>query len=476
MAMLLGKPKEKWEFRVVMKQATFDADEELKKVVSSLVFQTPGDSAEDALARPSEDTKGRTDVYFQLVPPVGGMDQNNVGFKKRGRRYPELKLCFEESEGKFSGWLQRWGKYPISGDLDPIVKTLNYINDPDIKVSQLPKSRTFVHRAGQVAVKKVRLDEGHACLVDYLTVESAETIRGASGAPAGLKPTESDQLQPVAVTESQWVSISVEKKCKDQVKEIVKSSGLWKLLRNRKDVVPGGYPSFVRFLMPKVAPASSMSTRVLLATTSKLKHTAAKRAFELQYGPQVQVTTTHVPSKVPEQPMSHAETLRGANNRLIGAKAKADKMADSERPTFVVAIESGIVGINDDSGAGQYYDFGWIIVEHLATGVVTKTPSAGVRFPTAAVELSKKSDQTQTVGGILAKEGAITNAKDPHTALCNVSRAALLEQAITVAIGATRVAIQQQEAAQETADEPSKASEAGTQGQESIGEGAEKAQ
>lgn len=183
------------------------------------------------------------------------------------------------------------------------------------------------------------------------------------------------------------------------------------------------------------------ATTILVATQSKSKLEAVLTAFLAFTGAGsdlMQTKGVKVHSGVREQPYGHIETLQGAQNRLKAALEEAQKLAIAW--DFAVSIESGIVPIECGAVFGDqvaYYDIGWVIVKHKESGAQAVVPSCGVCFPREAVAVARETGFDTTAGDAMVEQGTIRNTKDPHRDLTGgaVSRAALLGQAILVALG-----------------------------------------
>jgi inosine/xanthosine triphosphatase len=91
---------------------------------------------------------------------------------------------------------------------------------------------------------------------------------------------------------------------------------------------------------------------VVLGSTNPVKAEATLQAFETFYE-DVEVLPLSLPSRVKPFPTSEKETIRGAVNRALAAKAA---QPDAE---FAVGIESGIVSVE-----GRSYVRGYAVVVH----------------------------------------------------------------------------------------------------------------
>ena len=109
--------------------------------------------------------------------------------------------------------------------------------------------------------------------------------------------------------------------------------------------------------------------RVIVASTNPVKINSVKIGFE-QLLPHIQCTFTgmSVPSGVRDQPMTEAETLQGALNRISEIK-KLEPDAD-----FHIGIEGGL-----EERDGVLEVFAWIVAE--GRGVLSKAKTATFSLP-----------------------------------------------------------------------------------------------
>ena len=157
---------------------------------------------------------------------------------------------------------------------------------------------------------------------------------------------------------------------------------------------------------------------IKVASTNPAKIKAVASAFaELFPDERLDVQGIAVPSGVADQPMSSAETLLGAMNRVAEL---ADTAAD-----FRVAIEAGL---DDD------FTFAWMVIEHQ--GKIGKARSASLMLPPAALsqlqqgkELGDVMDTMFNQDNIKQKGGAI--ALLTHNKL---SRSSVYHQALILAM------------------------------------------
>ncbi len=156
--------------------------------------------------------------------------------------------------------------------------------------------------------------------------------------------------------------------------------------------------------------------KVASANPAKIKAVASAFA-ELFPDERLDVQGIAVPSGVADQPMSSAETLLGAMNRVAEL---ADTAAD-----FRVAIEAGL---DDD------FTFAWMVIEHQ--GKIGKARSASLMLPPAALsqlqqgkELGDVMDTMFNQDNIKQKGGTI--ALLTHNKL---SRSSVYHQALILAM------------------------------------------
>jgi inosine/xanthosine triphosphatase len=92
--------------------------------------------------------------------------------------------------------------------------------------------------------------------------------------------------------------------------------------------------------------------KIVVASFNPVKISAVKDAFESQFGDQeVQTIPFTVASGVSDQPMSDAETLEGARNRVAAAQRI---MPDAD---FWVGLEGGL-----DKVDGRLMAFAWMVI------------------------------------------------------------------------------------------------------------------
>ncbi len=98
---------------------------------------------------------------------------------------------------------------------------------------------------------------------------------------------------------------------------------------------------------------NAFSMKVVVASKNPVKIDCTRRGFERVY-PQAEldISGVSVPSGVRDQPMSDAETLRGALNRATNAR---DALPDA---VCWVGIEGGL-----EDRAGTFFAFAWVVIQ-----------------------------------------------------------------------------------------------------------------
>ncbi len=158
--------------------------------------------------------------------------------------------------------------------------------------------------------------------------------------------------------------------------------------------------------------------KFVLGSTSPIKIEALKRAC-IKIGLDTNVVGIEAESGVHNQPMGLAEISKGALNRVMAAR-KHD-------PTAVaIGIENGISIIS----ATLNIEYA-VILLIAPDGTHFVGSSEGISFPAEAIEMSRKTGFTTTVGQCIA-EKAVSDPTDPHAFLTNnhAPRIRLLENAL----------------------------------------------
>lgn len=128
-----------------------------------------------------------------------------------------------------------------------------------------------------------------------------------------------------------------------------------------------------------------MYMKVIIASKNPVKIACVQEGFGKVFPDNVfEFEGVTVPSQVAEQPMSDAETLQGAMNRVKNAQQEIDG-AD-----FYVGIEGGVAKVGD-----EIHEFAWIVVS--GNGVVGKAKAATFILPPV---YTKYLEQGMEVGHI----------------------------------------------------------------------------
>jgi non-canonical (house-cleaning) NTP pyrophosphatase len=162
--------------------------------------------------------------------------------------------------------------------------------------------------------------------------------------------------------------------------------------------------------------------KVIVGSMSALKTTVVEIAMR-ELGQVRTIVSVPVASGVASQPVGEDETLRGARQRAMSAKA----------------VDSSVCAIGIENGIRQVGN-GWedwaVIVLLPADGTEIIVHSDGVAVPTDIVEVARaRGFSTTTVGAVLAERfGSLSD--DPHTFLTGgrVSRQELLVSAVVRAL------------------------------------------
>ena len=162
-----------------------------------------------------------------------------------------------------------------------------------------------------------------------------------------------------------------------------------------------------------------MSWQVAVASTNPAKINAVREAFALAFPDSpCQITGFKTESGVAAQPMSAAETLRGADNRLVNLQLQT-------RADFYVAIEAGL-----DDGM----TFAWMrISDGQREG---RARSASLQLPALAVE---RLQQGEELGDVMDDLFGTQNIKQAGGAIGlltqhKLSRSSVYQQALLLAL------------------------------------------
>ena len=124
-------------------------------------------------------------------------------------------------------------------------------------------------------------------------------------------------------------------------------------------------------------------------------------------------------SGVGEQPVNEQTSL-GARNRIVDLRKR---VVDLDR---IISIENGIF-----QEKGQWVDRGVVVISVPSTGEEYFACSDGVVFPNEYVEKARELGFDKiTVGRVMADEGFVLDAKDPHKCISGVSRQVYLQEAV----------------------------------------------
>ena len=131
------------------------------------------------------------------------------------------------------------------------------------------------------------------------------------------------------------------------------------------------------------------------------------------------VFTQKVLSDVPEQPVGHEQTFKGALNRVKNLrlfwekdKLYQDLLLGAEH-NLVVGIESGLVNLPacvEDNFS--YYDIAWIVIRDFSTERMVSMPSSGVMFPNKFAQASIETNKKFTVGSLMSRDNLVVDEKD----------------------------------------------------------------
>jgi inosine/xanthosine triphosphatase len=118
------------------------------------------------------------------------------------------------------------------------------------------------------------------------------------------------------------------------------------------------------------------NVKIVVASLNPVKLGAVEKAFRSQFpGTEPGLVPVSVDSGVAEQPMSDAETLQGARNRVAAARSLVSE-AD-----FWVGLEGGL-----DVFDGRMMGFAWMAIGD-GTGRISEARSATLPLPPAVCEL-----------------------------------------------------------------------------------------
>lgn len=162
--------------------------------------------------------------------------------------------------------------------------------------------------------------------------------------------------------------------------------------------------------------------KVIVASGNPVKINATKAGFSTFFD-DVTVESREVESGVSDQPMSDAETLKGARNRARSAKQVSPK-AD-----FWVGIEGGVDRNNEELTA-----FAWIVI--LGESVIGESRTTTFKLPTQVTELIDKGYELGVANDMIFNEHNSKQNTGAVGLLTNnaITRTQLYEQAVLLAL------------------------------------------
>ncbi len=167
-----------------------------------------------------------------------------------------------------------------------------------------------------------------------------------------------------------------------------------------------------------------MAKQILLASNNPVKVQAALNGFRRMFpGEEFEAQGVSVPSGVSDQPMSSAETLQGALNR-VGQAMQAFPQGD-----YWVGIEGGAEEVEDGLAA-----FAWIVVR--SREIEGRSRSGSFWLPPRVTELVRQGVELGEADDIVFKR---SNSKQGNGAIGLltgdvIDRVALYEHAMVLAL------------------------------------------
>jgi len=453
-----------WEFRVFIKT---------KELQSSIVQQWLSKIVADGYDK-KQRKKQREDIYI-LVKGEDLLEKpDGLGIKYRGGQTSnlELKKRVAAATGIKLKGLERWDKH--SAGSNSVVETL-------VKYGACARKKDTLHvsEVGAVSITKERLvsdlELNHSMYtVDTLAVSKkmienslhSSTNSNSNSNNNSYDNNNSDGISFVEdsdVPPESWTSISVEgdkfdHTCKDILKcGIIDVLDKFQLLNGY--VLYGGYPSLVSYFLNKTVKRNHQNTslnmpplkkslssnsvspkcfNLFIASNSPIKKNAVKNAAcaSLENLTLNNIHGHSTTSGISEQPIGQEETYTGAQNRLQQLEAyiiaNSEEFDTNRKYNFLISIESGVMKSPPGPPSAYYYDIAWIIIKDLLSSKVISLPSLGVPIETKYVEHSRKLKQEKTCGLLMAEDGEVSDAKDPHFELVGSSRALILEHALQI--------------------------------------------
>ena len=158
--------------------------------------------------------------------------------------------------------------------------------------------------------------------------------------------------------------------------------------------------------------------KIGITSQNKLKVEAVRNAYSFME-PSPEISGYSADSGVGEQPINE-QTLQGARNRIADLRKRVDGL------DRIISIESGIFHEGD-----KWLDKAVIVILDTSTGKEYVAYSDAVVFLDKYVEMAREMGfDTTTVGRVMANEGFIENAKDPHQSISGVSRRVYIEETV----------------------------------------------
>jgi len=146
-----------------------------------------------------------------------------------------------------------------------------------------------------------------------------------------------------------------------------------------------------------------MTQTIIVASTNPVKIGAALSGFQQMFPSETfEVKSINVPSGVPDQPMTVAETRQGATNRALNAR---EAMPEAN---YWIGIEGGI----DTTANGQFEVFAWVIVLSPDRSGASRTgtftlPDEIASLVREGLELGKADDQVFGRANSKQQNGAV---------------------------------------------------------------------
>lgn len=147
--------------------------------------------------------------------------------------------------------------------------------------------------------------------------------------------------------------------------------------------------------------------KVVLASRNPIKARATENGFRQAFpGEEINVVAVSVPSGVPDQPFGDAETLLGADNRVVGAR---ERIPDAD---FWVGLEGGIADQETAPGRREMEAFAWAVVRSAGQRGISRTasftlPNEIAELVRGGCELGKANDRVFNRTNSKHQEGAV---------------------------------------------------------------------